>query len=998
MNVNGARFHQFLGRADWARCTDSDAVGATPLKDWWAVGGSPPLMAPLHLPAWDEPRAELTLQPLPIELPATKGEARLTLGTRRGASADRNGNVYRVADDAASLRVMSAGSGEDTQFWPALPDDCTPVRTRERLVFEPLTPQTAATSEHDFTLAVTADDYLVVAFERAGQRGLLSFDLFAGGQPVETLWPVRDFKPFDMCARKGGGVWILDHDHNRLWELDRTLSVIGQGQSSTELVPEELADFQPLSGPTRSLPAATFPEGLDLAGLSPALTDPIAIELLEDGAVLLLDRDVTQTHARVIRLQRSGTAWSVDASDWVPLPAAAHDCAFGAAPRYRTDDQTKRLFITTAVGNQAYAFELTAEAGRCELHASRDLFPLRLYAGRALVNVQDRVCYDSGFDRLQWIPIVQQPRTRFAQFAELVTPVLDSGELGTTWDKVLFDARIPADTTIEIESRAGDDGTTAVGSPPEVTEVIGRWVPEPSPRLRDTGPELPWLRREAARVTRRESGVGTWELLLQHARGRLLQLRVRLRSRSGTDTPRVRALRVWSPRFSYTQRFLPAVYREDAPSGALLERWLANFESTFTEIEGKVVSVQELFDARTTPTEALGWLAAWFELALDPGWDEARRRVFVQRAMDFFRWRGTIHGLRLLLELAFDPCFDPVMFDGPRPSDDGPRRIRIVEAYQRRLIGALAAGDPGGPGADVPRVVPTQARWSPAEGNAGLAERFAKQAGKPVTPVLQITPFPLVPPSDPDEQVKWRAFFESDVGFVPSAGASERRRWQSWLMSQYASVGDLNQAYGAAYAKFADVPLPTDAPANDAAAADWKAFCGRDGDTGPRARWQDFLARRYRRVERLQRAHGTSWSEFDLVPVPDVLPGTAAAQTDWLQFEGRLLMMLGTAHQFSVLLPLSGVTDDPVVLDARLGLARRLVDLEKPAHTTFDVRFFWAFNRIGEARLELDTQLGTGSRACVLIPKAVIGRAYIGASFVGGQKRPRSGDRMLIDS
>jgi len=109
-------------------------------------------------------------------------------------------------------------------------------------------------------------------------------------------------------------------------------------------------------------------------------------------------------------------------------------------------------------------------------------------------------------------------------------------------------------------------------------------------------------------------------------------------------------------------------------------------------------------------------------------------------------------------------------------------------------------------------------------------------------------------------------------------------------------------------------------------------------------------------------------------------------------------MMLGTAHQFSVLLPLSGVTDDPVVLDARLGLARRLVDLEKPAHTTFDVRFFWAFNRIGEARLELDTQLGTGSRACELIPKAVIGRAYIGASFVGGQKRPRSGDRMLIDS
>ncbi|MGO4780801.1 hypothetical protein AB4084_35515, partial [Lysobacter sp. 2RAB21] len=93
-------------------------------------------------------------------------------------------------------------------------------------------------------------------------------------------------------------------------------------------------------------------------------------------------------------------------------------------------------------------------------------------------------------------------------------------------------------------------------------QVIGDWLREPAPRLRGDGPELPWLRREAARATRREAGAGTWELLLQRARGRYLQLRISLISRNGTGTPRLRALRLWAPRFSYPQRFLPAVYRE----------------------------------------------------------------------------------------------------------------------------------------------------------------------------------------------------------------------------------------------------------------------------------------------------------------------------------------------------------------------------------------------------------------------------------------------------
>ncbi len=103
--------------------------------------------------------------------------------------------------------------------------------------------------------------------------------------------------------------------------------------------------------------------------------------------------------------------------------------------------------------------------------------------------------------------------------------------------------------------------------------------------------------------------------------------------------------------------------------------------------------------------------------------------------------------------------------------------------------------------------------------------------------------------------------------------------------------------------------------------------------------------------------------------------------------------MHGTAHRFSVLLPVASVQEDPYEVDERMRRARRIVELEKPAHTVFDVRLYWALNRVGEARLGIDTLLNAGSRAPELIPDAILGRAYVGASFVGGPTPPPGGDR-----
>lgn len=61
------------------------------------------------------------------------------------------------------------------------------------------------------------------------------------------------------------------------------------------------------------------------------------------------------------------------------------------------------------------------------------------------------------------------------------------------------------------------------------------------------------------------------------------------------------------------------------------------------------------------------------------------------------------------------------------------------------------------------------------------------------------------------------------------------------------------------------------------------------------------------------------------------------------------------AHRFAVILP--------TTIDASTQeLVRRIVDLEKPAHTAFTIKQYWALFRVGEVRLGFDTVLGRGSQ------------------------------------
>ncbi len=58
-------------------------------------------------------------------------------------------------------------------------------------------------------------------------------------------------------------------------------------------------------------------------------------------------------------------------------------------------------------------------------------------------------------------------------------------------------------------------------------------------------------------------------------------------------------------------------------------------------------------------------------------------------------------------------------------------------------------------------------------------------------------------------------------------------------------------------------------------------------------------------------------------------------------------------------------------------MAEGVLNIEKPAHTIFDIRFYWAMFRIGEVRLGDGIPLGRGSRIPSLMAPLVLGRGFI---------------------
>lgn len=508
----------------------------------------------------------------------------------------------------------------------------------------------------------------------------------------------------------------------------------------------------------------------------------------------------------------------------------------------------------------------------------------------------------------------------------------DGREPQCVWHRLLIDGCVPQETEVVVEARSADD--------PLVLQFLP-WQAQPAPYRRGNGAELPYY---VPPIDQTSDRAGTWELLFQNTVGRYLQLSITLRG-TGRTTPKLQALRAYYPRFSYLREYLPAVYREDREPAAFLDRYLANVEGMFTALEGRIENVEALFDTRTVPAEMLDWLGGWLGASIDFSWSDRTKRMFLSHAPKMFLERGTCAGLVRAIRLAMNCPSDSTFTDTPCGAGAAAGfDVRVVERFRTRRAPGVVFGDPSdllGPGS-----TSNQTDWTPVRGALPLHQQY-------------------------------RAFL--------------RARYDGDVVA-------LNTAWRTSFASFDDTALrlPAVRPAGSAVAADWERFVRSEiGFTYAVVRdedeplYRDFLARRYRQPADVNQAYGldegTRLTTFDDVrammwnlQLRLALPDSGMWLRDWIQFVSTVLPTQRSAHQFTVLVPV-GLNDGPEAQLARRQLAERITEIEKPAHTTFDVKLYWGLFRVGEARTGLDTVLGPGSRSAALVlDRGLLGGAHLG--------------------
>jgi phage tail-like protein len=93
--------------------------------------------------------------------------------------------------------------------------------------------------------------------------------------------------------------------------------------------------------------------------------------------------------------------------------------------------------------------------------------------------------------------------------------------------------------------------------------------------------------------------------------------------------------------------FLPAMLQADD----FCVRFTQGLDPVLAPVLSTIDNLDAYVDPWLTPPDFLDWLAGWFGLELDATWPEERRRALVANALELARWRGTVVGLALLVEL-----------------------------------------------------------------------------------------------------------------------------------------------------------------------------------------------------------------------------------------------------------------------------------------------------------------------------------------------------------
>jgi phage tail-like protein len=133
---------------------------------------------------------------------------------------------------------------------------------------------------------------------------------------------------------------------------------------------------------------------------------------------------------------------------------------------------------------------------------------------------------------------------------------------------------------------------------------------------------------------------------------------------------------------------LPAVYQEDP----FTNRFMAGFDDVLSPILSTLDCLVDYFDPLLAPEDFLAWMAGWVGIELEESWPLERRRAVVATAVEMYRLRGTVAGLRANLQVLTGGQVEIADSGGvawsrkpeaPMPGEPSPRlavRLRVTDS------------------------------------------------------------------------------------------------------------------------------------------------------------------------------------------------------------------------------------------------------------------------------------------------------------------------------
>jgi phage tail-like protein len=535
---------------------------------------------------------------------------------------DSFGNYARW--DAATGRIMAGGSGPG-----------------EVAIFAPPTGQsvTDLAMGYDGILYVAVSGTLVMV-DRRGRWP--NFTLLAAG-----------FDFWRLAALPQGG----------LLALDRTTPQLGTVTGAPlQTGPADIPD----PGILRSCQANPNPPRL--AGTYPLPSSEVFVGLtaMDQQFVLLSwganSASNTASYLRVFNFDTGlGLAWKLDGVIWPYAIAWLGD---------------QRLAALATETNEALIFNLS-EAGRVLIPAGDTYILQGANQGPFAHSLDLPPYYASGSAGLPLRPLLPLSLNSLARSGSTdpnSPKVIDSGVSQTVWHRLYIEAILPprCGATVWLTASDQPSGIAAAGAlwyPHVFGDVDMTSLPSgtPSAAWLPFATEVPFaapMLGETPLANRQ----GLFMVLVQRANtavrnlsGRFLGIRVEMNG-DRRSTPEIAALRVWGPRFSYVDNYLPELYRENKFSPAadqtgpstrhnFFARFTNIFEAQMTGIEDRIANAYLLTRPESTPDTALDWLGSWVGLDAT-GYPPGRRRARLAAAADLHRQRGTVAGVTLALDVA----------------------------------------------------------------------------------------------------------------------------------------------------------------------------------------------------------------------------------------------------------------------------------------------------------------------------------------------------------